>query len=463
MLNWIWFIMIVGSVLAALLLGRMSSVGAGVLADAEKSVNILLPQVGFLSLWMGIMRLVEKSGMIHFISNALSPVLGFLFPAVPKGHAALGAIAMNLGATMLGASNAATPAGLRAMHHLQTLNPHKHVATNEMCMLLALCTAAITLIPGSTLRALHQLDSARTTDIILPAICTTILATCVGVFAAKMLQRRSVYVPGPEDAALEAEAEKQFQSAAEKSPEVVPEVRPLEVWKKVLLGLVLLLPVLVGLGYVLVPEKLFGWHVSLANVLGTKLPPDAALFSGLESSTPFSRFVKYFSAITIPLFMGYCVLHAFLARVKVFEEAVEGAKDGFFVVVRVIPYVAAILVGIRMLRESGLMGLIEQVLRPLTSLIGFPESVLPMAIIRPMSGGAAQGVLMDVAAAQGPNHMDTMIAATINGSADTTFYIVAVYFGSVGIKKIRHALAAGLIADIAVMIGAVWICRALLS
>jgi spore maturation protein SpmA len=455
--------MIVGSVLAALILGRIGSLSTGVLEAAEFTVNFLLPQAGFMAFWMGIMRLVEKSGMINTISRVLSPLLRILFPAVPKGHPALGAIAMNLGATMLGASNAATPSGLRAMHHLQTLNPNKHVATNEMCMLLAMSTAAITIIPASTIRALFKVGSTRATEVILPAILTTLIATLFAILMAKLLSQRSVYTPGLDDAALQEEAEKQFAANAAKASDVIVDAKPLSLWLNLVLVLVVLLPIGVGIAYVMDPGMLKALQTKASVAIGSRHLPDASLFENLASTTGFERFVRYLSAVTIPFFIAYFVLHAAFAKVKVFEEFVEGAKDGFNVILRVLPYVVGILVAVRLLRESGLMYLLEQGLRPIMAAISFPESVLPMALIRPLSGGAAQAVLVDVAKEMGPNSMETMIAATINGSADTTFYIVAVYFGSVGIKKLRHALAAGLLADGAVMIAAVWVCKLILK
>ena len=452
--------MMVFSVLAAMLLGRLDSVTKGALDAAEMAVmKVMLPQIGFIAVWMGIMRLVEKSGMIRTISRLLSPLLRFLFPGIPAGHPALGAIALNLGASMLGAGNAATPAGLRAMAHMQTLNPHKHVATNEMCMLLALSTAVITLIPASTIRLLHSAGSSRSTEVILPALLTTLVATIVGVLACKFLQGRTVYHPQPGD---EQDAKAAEILAAQAKVEEAPENDvPLAKWKTAVLFLFLATPLTICLLYVVTPERLRDWHAGVLQWLGSAKQPDEATFASIAPGG-FQRFGTFVSAMTIPLFMGYFVLHAAFKKVRVFEELVDGAKDGVQVVFRVIPYVAGILVAIRMLRESGGLEMIENVLRPMMTALHFPDKLLPMAIIRPLSGGAAQGVLADIAKDAGPNDLVTLMAGSINGSADTTFYIAAVYFGSVGIKRMRHAIAAGLIADFAVMVGAVIICSLLL-
>jgi spore maturation protein B len=214
--------------------------------------------------------------------------------------------------------------------------------------------------------------------------------------------------------------------------------------------------------YVVAPEGLKSWHQWLLAQVHSKQAVDEKLFSSIPASA-FERFGTFVSALTIPLFMGYFVLHAAFKKVKVFEEMVDGAKDGVQVVFRVIPYVAGILVAIRMLRESGALEIVQNLLRPILNVLQFPEDLVPMAIIRPLSGGAAQGVLADIAKDTGPDSLTTMMAGTINGAADTTFYIAAVYFGSVGIKKMRHAIAAGLSGDLAVMIGAVIICRLLLA
>jgi spore maturation protein SpmA len=465
MLNWIWFGMMILSVVCALIFGRLDAVTKGALDAAEASVmKVMLPQIGFLAVWMGIMRLVEKSGMILIISRALSPVLRFLFPGIPSGHPALGAIAMNLGASMLGAGNAATPAGLRAMAHMQSLNPHKHVATNEMCMLLAMSTAVITLIPASTIRLLHTAGSTRETAVVLPAFLTTLCATVVAVLACKLLQRFTVYTPQIGDEA-EAKAAEALAAQSAVTEETMADSK-LALWQIVLLGLFLLLPLTFCGMYVFAPQKMHQLHLWFLQISPSVDPlapaqPEAALFDPLPLGH-FHRFGTFISALTIPLFMGYFVLHAAFKKVRVFEELVDGAKDGVQVVFRVIPYVAGILVAIRMLRESGALKLIEYVLHSPMTLLHFPEKLLPMAIIRPLSGGAAQGVLADIAKDSGPDDIVTMMAGTINGSADTTFYIAAIYFGSVGIKRMRHAITAGLLADLAVMIFAVMFCNWLL-
>lgn len=447
--------MMILSVVSALVLGRLDATTKGALDAARASVmDVMLPQIGFIAVWMGIMRLVEKSGMIRIISKTLSPLLRLVFPGIPAGHPALGAIALNLGASMLGAGNAATPAGLRAMTHLQSLNPHKQVATNEMCMLLALSTAVITLIPASTIRLLDAAHSTRATAVVLPAFLTTVVASLMALLACKLLQRFTVYIPSPGDDIAEEKA----ASSPEESTEV--EV-PLALWQKALLAILLMGPLVLCGMYVVDPERLRSWHLNVALALGSSKGPDEAIFGNILPNG-FQRFGTFISALTIPLFMGYFVLHAAFKKVKVFEELVEGAKDGVQVVFRVIPYVAGILVAIRMLRESGALQIIQSLLQPLMDFLHFPQELLPMAIIRPLSGGAAQGVLADIAKDTGPDSLVTMMAGTINGSADTTFYIAAVYFGSVGIKKMRHGIAAGLLGDLAVMIGAVVICRWLL-
>ena len=466
MLNWIWFGMMIFSVLSALVLGRLDATTKGALAAAEMSVmEVMLPQIGFIAVWMGIMRLVEQSGMIHIISRLISPVLRLVFPGIPAGHPAMGAIALNLGATMLGAGNAATPAGLRAMAHLQTLNPHKHVPTNEMCMLLALSTAFITLIPASTIRLLNAAGSTKATAVVLPALLTTLFATTVALLACKLFQRFTIYTPQPGDEA-EARAAEALAAQNKVEEEASASGVPLALWQQIVLALFLILPFSLCAIYVVNPEMLHAWHLQVAKLLESSKTPDGVLFDKVLAH-PFQRFGTFLSALIIPLFMGYFVLHAAFKKVKVFEQLVDGAKDGVQVVFRVIPYVAGILVAIRMLRESGALEIIQSLLKPLMSLLHFPQELLQMAIIRPLSGGAAQGVLADIAKdtvseGSGPDGIFTMMAGTINGSADTTFYIAAVYFGSVGIKRMRHGIAAGLCADLAVMIGAVVICNWLL-
>lgn len=469
MLNWIWLIMVAGSVLTALAAGTLNEVTAAVLGKSKEAVmNVMLPLAGMLVLWMGIMRLVERSGLIRVISKGFSPLMRFLFPEIPAGHPVLGTIAMNMGATMLGAGNAATPLGLRAMEQLRALNPHPGVASNSMCMLLALCTSGITLIPASTIALMHARGSAQPGAVIAPSILTTLVATAGAVLACKLMQRMRVFqiTPLPPE---ELSEEDKAAPAAEK-PESVEEVTaaphavPVRGWR---LGVLLLYAgSLLGalLWFTAAPDSLLDLQRRIHEWLKGAPPAEGLAWFQNVPPTAGRRLIEFIAAAAIPSAVGFFVLYAALAGLRVYEELVEGAKDGMAVTFRVIPYVVAILVAIGMFRESGAMDVLLNLLRGPLELLRFPVEVLPMAIIRSLSGGAAVGVLDSIIAQHGgPDALIPRIAATINGSSETTFYVAALYFGSVRVRRMRHAIPAGLVADAVSVIFAIFFCRLLLG
>ncbi len=461
MLNYIWLVMVVVSVAVALATGTLELVGAGVLERAKVAVmEIMLPMAGMITLWMGIMRLVEVSGLIRVIARALGPVMHFLFPEVPKGHPALGSIAMNMGANMLGAGNAATPMGLRAMEQLNQLNPNPGVASNAMVMLLALNTSAITLIPTSTIALLQARGAEHPTDVIAPSILASLCGTICAVLICRTLQFFPAFrvVPLPVDQQPEAVAVKEVPA---------PEQRTILGWRRVLLWGSIIGFLTVMIWYVVDAQRVIEWQaVAYQKVLG-KSPDGVAWFA----STPaewYMRLIKFISASAIPSAIGFFVLYAALAGVKVFEQLVEGAKDGMGVVFRVIPYVVAMLVAISMFTQSGALRVLEVMVTkvlslPLISKLGFPVEVLPLVIVRPLSGGASTAVLGNIASTHGADSLITKIAATMNGSTETTLYVAAVYFGAVGVKRMRHGIPTGLLADACAMIFAVIFCRWILS
>lgn len=450
MLNWIFLLMMTVSVAVALLLGRMEMMASTVFSKCEDAVmKVMLPLGGVIVLWMGLMRLVERSGLIVIVGKIIAPVMRRLFPDVPAGHPAHASIALNLGATMLGGGNAATPLGLRAMAQLNSLNPHPGVATNSMCLLLAMNSCAITLIPATTIGLLKARGAMNPFGVILPALLTTVLATAAGILAAKLMQRMRSFQPVPIP-------ESELPPAQEKKEEYQPvEPKRLAGWQKAVMALWFLLPAVVGALYVWEPQKLAQWQQDLWNFLGVA---GTTSWQGSLAATAGGRAVAFFSMATVPVFIGFCVIFAAMQGLKVYEELVEGGREGMNTVLRVIPYVVAMLVALGMFTGSGALSLLEKVLRPILSAVGFPVEVLPMAIVRPLSGGAARGVLDEIATTHGPDSLITTVAATINGSTETTFYVAAVYFGSVGIKRMRHAIPAGLAADVVAMFSAVFFC-----
>lgn len=451
MLNWIWFTMITVSVAVALVHGELEAVSGAVFKRCEAAVmNVMLPLGGAIVLWMGLMRLIERSGLIVIVGKIIAPVMRRLYPDIPADHPAHASIALNLGATMLGGGNAATPLGLRAMAQMNALNPNPGVATNSMCLFLAMNSCAITLIPATTIALLQARGAKAPTGVILPALLTTIVATVAGILAAKLMQRMGAFRVQP------VPAEELPAAAQEKKEEYQP-VQPkrLKVWQKAVVLAWFILPLVAGIAFAWFPDSLAEMQRAVRDAIGLKGP--APWFAHLPT-TAAGRAMVFFSMATVPVFVGFCVLYAAMQRLKVYEEVVEGGKEGMQVVLRVIPYVVAMLVAIGMFTESGALELLENLLRPVLALVGFPVEVLPMAVIRPLSGGAARGVLDEIAVNHGPDSLITMIAATINGSTETTFFVAAVYFGSVCIKRMRHAVAAGLVADAVAMFSAVFFC-----
>jgi len=457
MLNYIWLGMVVVSVAVALATGTLEPVTKAVLGRSQAAVmDVMLPMAGMITLWMGIMRLVETSGLIGIIARGLGPLLRLVFPEVPKGHPALGSIAMNMGANMLGAGNAATPMGLRAMEQLSELNPNPGVASNAMVMLLALNTSGITLIPASTIALMQARGADHPTDIIAPAILASSLATICAVMICMILQRFQVFrvVPFP----LEQDAAPLLPK--ETAP---PESRPaMPWWKKLIIGGSIAGFLAMMIWYVAAPQSLMELQAKVYMKVNGKPPSGLDWFSAVPAAA-YQRLMKFVSVAAIPGAMGFFVLYAALAGVRVFEELVEGAREGVAVTLRVIPYVVAMLVAVGMFTESGALGLLGRALQPLLSWLYFPVEVLPISIVRSLSGGASTGMLAGIADEHGINSLFTKIAATINGSSETTFYVAAVYFGAVGIKRMRHAIPTGLLADACAVILSVIFCRLLLG
>lgn len=461
MLNYIWLAMVTVSVAVALATGTLEAVGASMLKRAEAAVmEIMLPMAGMITLWMGIMRLVEVSGLIRSIARALAPVMSFLFPDVPKGHPALGSIAMNMGANMLGAGNAATPMGLRAMEQLNQLNPNPGVASNAMVMLLALNTSAITLIPTSTIALLQARGAQNPTDVIAPSILASLCGTIMAVLICRTLQRFPVF------AAVPLPVDQQPEVAAVKTV-VEPGDKPVRGWRRALLWTAVLGFLGVMIAYIAAPVQVVQWQTQAYQIVLGKNPDGVNWFTTIPQEW-YMRLIRFVSATAIPSAMGFFVLYAALAGVKVFEQMVDGAKDGMGVIFRVIPYVVAMLVAITMFTQSGALRVLEAMAVRVLSLpgiswLGFPVETLPLVIVRPLSGGASTGVLGSIATEHGADSIITKIAATMNGSTETTLYVAAVYFGAVGVRRMRHGVPTGLLADASAMIFSVIFCRWILG
>ena len=432
MLNWIWLGMVLAAVLIAGSTGRMEAITTGAVKGAETAVTIAIGLIGIMTVWMGIMRLAERSGFVHLIARVMRPVLRWLFPDVPHDHPAMGSMVMNIAANMLGLVNAATPLGLRAMRDLEKLNPHPGTATNAMCTFLAINTGSVQLIPITAIGVLAAAGSVAPYSIVGTALLATCFSSAAGLIAVKTFEKMRVFraVETP------ATAQTVAQTADLKDEvQITAEREPLKLWKR------------------LVIVAFMGFFVWAIYRMAFEMVPAG------DTRNDFVRVVDAVSKAAIPFLVVFFPLFAALKGVKVYEELVEGGKEGFNVAIRIIPYLVIILLAIFMLRESGGIALLTQAVRPALNAIGFPTDLLPLALMRPLSGSGSLGIFTEMVKEFGPDSLIVRMAGTIYGSTETTFYVIAVYFGAVGIQRTRHAIPAGLIADLAGVIASVIICR----
>jgi spore maturation protein SpmA len=391
----------------------MEALSKAMIEAASGAVTLAIGLVGVMTLFMGLMKVAEAGGMLRIIARLIRPLMVRLFPDVPAEHPAMGAMILNLSANALGLGNAATPFGIRAMQELDTLNSRPGTATNAMVLFLAINTSSVTLLPTGVIALRAAAGSVDPAAILPTTLCATIGSTTVAILAAKLYSR---WFPAPP--ILESSP---TVDAASKSSET-PEESPAPLWVSLfaLACLVLLVPLAVLYGQALSP-----WII-----------PGLMVF-----------------------FLGFGALR----RVPVYETMIEGGREGFQVALRIIPYMVVILVAVAMLRASGALDLLVGALGRFTTPLGLPAEALPMALLRPLSGSGAYGVLASLIKdpAIGPDSYTGMLISTLQGSTETTFYILAVYFGAVQIKRIRHAMAAALTADLAGVICAVLACLVL--
>lgn len=403
-LNYIWIAFFVIAFVVALIrlifMGDtqvFSEIMNSTFSSSKTAFEISLGLTGILSLWLGIMKIGENGGLISAFSRWLSPVLSKLFPEIPKGHPVMGAIFMNISANMLGLDNAATPLGLKAMKELQELNKDKKVASNPMIMFLVINTSGLTLIPISIMVYRAQLGAAQPTDIFVPIMISTFCAAIAGIIATSLFQRINLF------------------------------------------------------------NKAIFFFV---GIISTLIGGVICLFSMLSKEE-----IGTYSTLFANVFL-FSIILCFIAsgirkKINVYETFVEGAKEGFSTAVRIIPYLVAILVGVAVFRASGTMDLITKGIEYIVKLSGLDSSFvggLPTALMKPLSGSGARGLMVDAMKTYGADSFVGRLSCIFQGSTDTTFYVLAVYFGSVGIRKTRHAVACGLIADLAGVITAISVC-----
>jgi spore maturation protein SpmA len=395
---------------------KMKDVTNSALDYAGISVNIAIGLIGIMALWLGIMKIAEEAGLIKIIAKVVRPITKFLFPAVPYDHPAMGSMIMNISANMLGLGNAATPFGLKAMEELDELNENKGTATNAMCTFLAVNTAGLTLIPATAIAIRAAMGSSSPTIIIGTSIFGALCATTVGITSTKIFEK--------------------FTD---------PDINFIDWVKSSKRNFIIALSFIIVMILLAVTGVLSYAFTAVGNV-------DADIFKNI---------ITAISTLAIPFIIFSFVLYGFIKKVKVYEVFVEGAKEGFNIAVKIIPYLVGMLVAIGIFRAGGVMGQLEYLLAYPASLIGMPPEVIPMALIRPLSGSGSTGVMTEIMSIHGTDSFIGILASTFFGSTETTFYVLAVYFGSVNIRKTRHALAAGLLADLAGILGAVFIVKLL--
>lgn len=404
MLNIIWSAFFVVALVAALIqyfaLGNQlifEEVIASIFSMSKLTVDIAIGLVGILSFWLGMMKIAERAGLIDKLAHFISPLFVKLMPDVPKGHPAIGSMTMNLSANFLGLDNAATPLGLKAMQDLQTLNSKKDTATNAQILFLVLNTSSVTLFPIAVFMYRAQQGAADPTDVFLPILVATFCSTIAGLVSVAWIQK---------------------------------------------INLLQRTIVLYLAGAISIIAALILYFMQLsADALAQQ---SSLLGNGLIFLT----------------LVGF-VLVGLKRKVDVYETFIEGAKEGFSISIKLIPYLLAMLCAIGMLRSSGALGLIVDSFRVLVSFLGFDTrfvDALPTAIIKPLSGSGARAMMIETMNNHGADSFAGRLASIMQGSTETTFYVLAVYFGSVGIKYSRHALTCGLIADLSGMIAAVSVC-----
>ncbi len=449
--------MIVIGVVVAALLDQMSGsngIVEGLFSSVKSGVvNIVIPLSAIMMLWLGIMRLAETSGVVQILARVVRPVMKRLFPEVPEDHPAMSAMIMNMAANLLGLGNAATPLGLKAMQHLDELNPEKGTATNAMCTFLAINTSSVTLIPATAIGLLAAQGIAKPHAIVATTIGATIVSTIVAIIAVKLFERLPFF-----------NKEISQSNSPSEDPGETKEKKLKTLTGK---GHVIIALVFVLFAGIVVLEVRPDIRVSMQESLGLREialsldaeKPELEEVKDLEYDNIFQESVMAISVAAIPFVLVFFVIYAALRGVRVYEEFVEGAKEGWGVAVKIMPFLVAMLAALSILRNSGALMLFQNLLRPVLDLVKFPAELVPMALMRPLSGSGSQGVLVEILTNESLSTSLKYTAATMFGSTETTFYVLAVYFGSVAIRRTRHALAAGLCADLAGVIAAVAICR----
>jgi len=403
MLNFIWIFFFLSAFATALFklvfLGDQqvfSQIMSAMFSLSKTAFEISIGLTGILALWLGIMRIGERSGFVQLLTQALTPLFSRLMPDVPKNHPALGAMVMNISANALGLDNAATPLGIKAMKELQTLNPSPDTASNAQILFLVINTSAVTLFPITIFTYRAQLGAANPTDVFIPILIATYISTMVGILAVAVVQK-------------------------------------INLLDKVIFS------------------YLAGFSVIVVGIL--------SYFSQLSQAEMMSQSALISNVILFSLVISF-IIGSIYNRINAYEVFIDGAKEGFQTAVTIIPYLVAMLVAIGVFRASGMLELLIDLIRSLVQFFGMDNrfiDALPTALMKPFSGSGARAMMVDTMQTYGADSFAGRLSSIVQGSTETTFYVLAVYFGAVGIKNIRHAAACGIIADLAGIIAAIFI------
>jgi spore maturation protein SpmA len=391
----------------------MEALSTAVVESAAGSVELALGLIGVMTLFLGLMKVAEEGGILKILARLIRPLMVRLFPDVPPEHPAMGAMVLNLSANAMGLGNAATPFGIRAMQELEKLNPRPGTATDAMALFLAINTSSITLLPTGVIALRAAAGSTDPAGILPTTLFATFFSTLIAVLSAKLYRR---FLGGDTKTSSPSVTE---DEAAPSHPPAEHAEKPYPLW--------------ISLG-------------ALAMVLA--MIPVTVVYG------------RTLSPWIIPFLVAGFLVFGITRKVRVYEVFVEGAKDGFQVAVKIIPYLVAILVAVGMFRASGAMDFMVRWLGPLTGRVGLPPEALPMALMRPLSGSGAYGIVASIIKdpAIGPDSYTGYLVSTLQGSTETTFYVMAVYFGAVQVRRVRYTLAAGLTADLAGIAAAVAAC-----
>ncbi len=424
--------------------GTMAAMGKAATDGAAQAVTLAIGLVGVMSLFLGLMRIAEAGGLLTVVARLLHPLMVRLFPDVPANHPAMGAMIMNFSANFVGLGNAATPFGIRAMQELERLNPHPGTATNAMVMFLALNTSGLTLLPTGVIALRASLGSTDPAAIFPTTLIATAVSTLVAGFSAWWLARwfpfaaatSAASATAPPATATYAPVNSSDPAAAPAAPTALGQLSPIPSANQA-----------ENDPPALPPVTPYPWWATLL------------FLAGIVSLIPLSWwFGPTVSVWLIPTLIAGFLLFGLTHAVAVYDQFVEGAREGFTVAVRIIPYLIAILVAVAMLRASGALESFVALLAPITAPMGMPAEALPMALLRPFSGSGAYAVMAGIMSepATGPDTRVGWLVSTIQGSTETTFYILAVYYGAVGIQRVRHTVLAAMAGDVAGIAAAVW-------